>query len=304
MSFITDEEAGRNAANSFWWFEGQLSRENVFSHLKTEDDHITGKDMCETLITEGGLIGAYTEIKAVRNNYFVKRNNNPRSVPDLGGTLEFELWSNAWDQNNHIKPRRLWTVGWFPKMLHPDRYNTNGINAVKPTRLVFMLCLDNKGNYPYACINFENFRALEDRLREIAPFDLDDIPSPQLRSYWKNEQLNTEFNCWYVPFDKVKDLATITRMTDVPLQPGEEWECPIPIQTARCINLLNSCNNPSFDRRVEAQKARAAARAFNREHGLPEDAPLRNFAFFDSEKMPSWAKWGIDELPDWFQDIE
>lgn len=304
MGFINDEEAGRNAANSFWWFEGRLSKNNVLSHVKTENKHITGKDMVETIVAEHGLIGSHTEIKAVRNNNFVKRNNNPRSAPDPGGTLEFELWSNAWDENNHIKPRKLWTVGWFPKMLHPERYNTNEIKVEKPTRLVFMLCLDDEGYYPYACINFENFSALEERLREIAPFNLEDIPSPLCMDYWRNENLNTEYNCWYVSFDKVKDLATITRMTDVQVQPEEEWRCPIHIQTARCMNLLNSCNNPSFDRRVEAQKARAAARAYNREHGLPEDAPLRNFAFFDSEKMPSWVKCGIDELPDWFQGIE
>lgn len=304
MSFITDEKAGRNAANIFWWFEGEFSKNIILSPRKVENEHIEGKDSMESIITETGLIGAHTEIKAMRNNNFVRRDNNPDGAPDPGGTLEFELWSNAWDKNNRLKPRKEWTTGWFPEILHPERYNTAGKTVVKPTRLVFMLCKDDEGRSPYACINFEKYDILEKRLYEIAPFDLDDIPSPLLRDYWKDEAKNTMFNCWYVSFDKVKDLATITRILDVPLEPEQRSGCPLPIQTSRCVNLLNSCNNPAFDRRVQFRRAQNAARAYNKDRGLPDDAPLLHMTQFNSDKLPPYVRqYGSDELPEWIQGI-
>lgn len=304
MSFNSDLIAGKNAENIFWWFEGQFSNHNILLPLKTGDGKIEGKDVTEAIISEHGLVGAYTEVKALRNNCFVIRDNNPDSAPDPSGTLEFELWSNAWDDNNKLLKRKDWTTGWFPKFLHPERYNTEEVKVVKPTRLVFMLFRDSEGKQPFACINFENYSALEKRLYEIAPFDLNDIPSPLLTDYWKDEKLNTMFNCWYVSFDQVKDLATITRILDVPLEPEEGRRCPLEIQTARCMNLLDSCNNPSFDRRVEFKGAQSAARAYNTDRGLPENAPLKHMTSFDPAKLPWWVKNGQDELPDWFQNIE
>ena len=300
MSFHSDEKAGRNAANNFWWFEGEFSKNNILSPRKVENEHIEGKDSMEAVITETGLIGAHTEIKAVLNNNFVKRDNNPRSAPDPSGTLEFELWSNAWNENKRRKDRKEWTTGWFPKMLHPERYNTAGETVVKPTRLVFMLCKDNEGRSPYACINFEEYDKLEKRLYEIAPFDLDDIPSPLLRDYWEDKAKNTMFNCWYVSFDKVKDLATITRILDVPLEPEQRSRCPLPIQTSRCVNLLSSCNNPAFDRSVQFERAQKAARAYNKDRGIPDNAPLQHMTLFDPDKLPPYARQcGADDLPEW-----
>ena len=300
--FKIDLQAGKDAENIFWWFEGQFSKYNVLSPLKTGNERITGKDVAEAIISEQGLVGAHTEIKAIRNNYFITRDNNPNSAPDPSGTLEFELFSNAWDENNKLLPRKVWTTGWFPKILHAERYNKRGIKVVKPTRLVFMLCRDSAGKQPYACVNFEDYRELEKRLYEIAPFDLDDIPSPLLRDYWGDESLNTMFNCWYVSFDQVKDLATITRVLDVPLEPEEGKRCPLQIQTERCMNLLKSCNNPSFDRMVEFKKAQSAAKAFSRGRGLPEDAPLKHMTFFDPAKLPPYVEqYGSGELPDWLQ---
>ena len=304
MSFTGDLVAGKNAENIFWWFEGQFSKHNILSPLKTGNSKIEGKDVTEVIISEHGIIGAHTEVKAIRNNSFLTRDNDPRSAPDPSGTLEFELWSNAWDNNNKLLPRRVWTTGWYPKMLHPERYNRRGITVVKPTRLVFMLCKDSKGKEPYACINFEDYRELEKRLYEIAPFDLDDIPSPVMIDYWKNESLNTMFNCWYVSFKQVKDLATITRVLDVPLEPEQRSGCPLPIQTSRCVNLLNSCNNPAFDRRVQFRRAQNAARAYNKDRGLPDDAPLLHMTQFNSNKLPPYVRqYGSDELPEWFQGI-
>ena len=305
IMFIDDLKAGENAENIFWWFEGQFSKYNILSPLKTGNSKIAGKDVTEAIISERGLVGAHTEIKAIRNNYFVTRDNNPNSAPDPSGTLEVELFSNAWDENNRLLPRKVWTTGWFPKILHPERYNKGGIKVVKPTRLVFMLCKDYYGMQPYACINFEDFRELEKRLYEIAPFDLDDIPSPMLRDYWKDEALNTMFNCWYVPFDQVKDLATITRILDVPLEPEQGRGCPLQIQAERCMNLLKSCNNPPFDRMVEFRRAQNAAKAYNRERGLPENAPLKHMTLFDLAKLPeNVERYGLDMLADWLQDAD
>ena len=301
--FIRDLEAGKNAENIFWWFEGQFSKHNILSPLKTGNGRIEGKDVTEAIISEQGLVGTHTEVKALRNNYFVTRDNNPNSAPDPSGTLEFELWSNAWDDNNKLLPRKAWTTGWFPKILHPERYNKKGLTVVKPTRLVFMLCKDPEGKAPYACVNFEDFEELERRLYEIAPFDLDDIPSPMLMDYWKDESLNTMFNCWYVSFDQVKDLATITRVLDVPLEPEEGRRCPLQIQTERCVNLLKSCNNPPFDRLVEFKRAQSAAQAYNRDRDLPENAPLKHMTYFDPAKLPVYTEqYGPGELPDWLQD--
>ena len=303
MSFYTDLDAGNNAASIFWQFEGQCSNNNVLSSINCGKEKREGRDTQEIIITEQMLQGTDTEIKSVLNNNFIIRNNNPRSAPDPGGTLEFELWSNAWDKNKKQIPRSKWTIGWFPKILHPERYNIDNTTVVKPTRLVFMLCKDSHGKQPYACVNFEQYEELEKRLRTIAPFDLDDIPSPLITHYWSNEDLNTPFNCWYVPFDAVKDLATITRILDVPLEPNQFWNCPMDIQMARCENLLNSFNNPPFDRRVELKKAKSAARAYNKEKGLPSNAPLPHMIAFDPEKLPAWVE-KHDTPPEWVKELQ
>lgn len=295
MSFENDVKAGTNAERIFYMFEGRFSRRNILWPTWEAAMHITGKDFQELVIADEGIRTLKTEVKACLSNHFIERNNNPRSAPDPGGTLEFELWSNAWDENKHRIPRERWTAGWFQKILHPERYNVDKKTVEKPSRLVFMLCADSDGLKPYVCVNFEKFDELEDRLRQIAPFSLDDIPSPTLMDKWNDEAMNTPYNSWYVPFDKVKDLATITRILDNPIKPGPAWRCPLHIQYARCENLMNSINNSSFDSRVEVKELMKAAKAHIKELGLPEDAPLPHMVFFDSKKLPEYATMGTEE---------
>lgn len=302
--FKTDLAAGNAAENIFWYFSGQLSRNNVISPTRTHKERIEGKDVMSVEIAPKGLRSASTEVKAILKNHYIIRDNDNL---EPSGTLEFELWSNAWDDNGNIKPRRNWTIGWLPAMLHPKEYNERcvhgdkGISVQVPDQLAFMLCSDEHGKKPYACILFDDFNSLKQRLYQIAPFDLDHLVSPMHRyDYWANKNFNVPFNTWYVPLDKLVDLSRITLFEDVPIVVDQQKKkCPINIQNGRKDYLLQH-SSYTINSEEEHEKAKIAGKAFNRDRGLPEDAKIPHMTHFDSSKLPAWVE-KKDSLPDWIK---
>jgi len=290
--FSKDVVSGSNAERNYWRFIGQVSRNCILTPLRIED-HIEGKDVQAIRLTEKGIQISSTEIKAILNNHYIIRDNNNL---EPSGTIEFELWSNAWDDNGHLKNRRLWTLGWLIGMLHPEEYNeylsqeTSIVTAQAPDELAFMLCADDEGKQPYACIQFDDFTKLKDRLYQIAPFDLDHLISPLHRyDYWANKKLNVPFNTWYVALDKLIDLANITLFEDVPIVIDATRKCPVDIQQAR-KDFLTQNANYKINRRTEYERAQQAARSFNKDRDLPDNAQLPNMTAFDPDKLPSWIK--------------
>lgn len=310
--FRSDLSAGNNAENIFWHFAGQLSDINVLSPIRTNQDHIEGRDILSIGITKKGHRWVTTEVKAVLNNTFITRDNDNLFS---SGTLPFELWANAWDEEKNLKPRRNWTIGWLPAMMNPKVYNEyiadkeSSVTVEAPEQLAFMLCDDSQGKKPYACILFPNFKKLKNRLKKIAatqeaPFKLEPLASPQnWLGFWNDKRRNVQFNSWYVPLDELIDLAKITIFSDVPMEiNSQSKKCPIRVQNARKDYLIAHASN-FINRKEEYQKAQAAGKAYKRDLGLPEDAPVPHMTYFDSEKLPSSVQ-RIDNLADWFKEYK
>lgn len=302
--FIQDLKSGNNAERIYWEFIGQLSEICVLSPFQLHGGIDEGKDVIASGITESGLKQVKTEVKALlRNHYFIRDNDGLN--PD--GSIELELWSNAWRDDGSFNPdRSKWTPGWFWGMLHPEEFNRyqeeheRDTRIVQPDKLAFMLCTDKDGDKPFACVLFPDFNRFKNRLYQIAPFDLDNlVPPTHWHDYWKNEELNTPFNMWYAPLGKLIDLARITVFEDVPMKFNDHTGCPVTVQKAR-YEFIRSHASFSLDRTAERKKALKCGMAFNRDRGLPDNVTVPHMTYFDPEKLPSWVK---DQEPDWLNDI-
>ena len=308
--FMNDLSAGNTAENIFWHFAGHFSERNILSSRRTNQEFIEGKDIVSNVITAKGFGFETTEVKAILNNHFITRDND--SLRE-SGTLEFELWSNAWAEDGTIKPRRNWTIGWLPAMMNPKVFNEfmaqedSSVTVVAPDQLAFMLCDDVHGNKPYACILFSSFRKLKNRLKKIAatqeaPFDLEHlVPPVQRLGFWADKRRNVPFNTWYVPLDELIDLAQITLFDDVPIRIDQQKKCPIRIQNSRRDYLIAHSTN-SINRVEEYNRQLVAGKAYNRDRGLSENAEIPHMIYFDSSKLPP-SVLRFDRFPDWWKDM-
>ncbi len=165
----------------------------------------TGHRLAERLV--GGL-----EVKTIYNFTFRKNDNNEPS-----GTLPFEL-------------RNRNRYGWLLALLHPEmrlgpEEEEQPIHAVQPVLFCFLL-ISYLG--PFACVMFEDFPALAQRLEELAAekgFQLvpqsednpDGIPLAAEAETWRQDDPYIIDDCWHVPLDRLSDLATVTMIGQAPL---------------------------------------------------------------------------------------
>lgn len=242
---------------------GELFFLRYVYHLTTHDhlylmkviDFIEGKDgQSFNLFGINGNI----EVKTVQNH--LTRNNawirERMADHEPTGTIPFEVF-HRWDV-----PAEDRYQGWLLSM-----YNYKVYNAVKqqhgraeqaetPGTLAFMLMKENKE--PFACVAFEDMKALLTRLYEILPFnewDLDTLTIPpatdteywskyirdgKQQPAWDADRGGMIQNCWHVPFKRLADLATVTMIGDV--NPADEiqkarFKCPDSIAEKRLTFL-------------------------------------------------------------------
>ena len=164
---------------------------------------------------------------------------NDNSEPS--GTVGFELWSSD-------KRKK---AGWLPGYMHPERYleidkdgNTTP-QFVQPAVLFFLLMAYDM---PFACIAFENFGKLSERLKEIGrELKLDPENPPADMASYDGGALIID-NMWHVPFSRISDLAVVTMIGDKPrLRPditiiNSKEACTNGTQQAR-YDYLVSCAN-------------------------------------------------------------
>ena len=180
----------------------------------------------------GMKAGSRTEINAVVSGAievktvwgFLFRTND-HGMPC--GTLEFELWSSG-------------NEGWLPKYLHPERYMEDGETpkVVQPAVLVFLLMAYDM---PFGCVAFEDFGALAERLKEYGEEIGVDPENPLMEGAYGPDAI-VEGNMWYVPFDRIADLGTVTMIGDMPgLRPdiviGKKVECSTELQKEKFETL-------------------------------------------------------------------
>lgn len=145
------------------------------------------------------------------------------------GTLPFSIWMNQ-DRTG---------VGWLYRLNNPTAYPKSN----KPEKLMFVLIrnADDKTPDPYCCIVFDDFDELSQRLRKLATIDLmdwDKLPKDETKAAWSPKEMCLVQNMWYVPFDKICKLATVTMIGDpARLKPIPKRRISNTIQQAR-INFL------------------------------------------------------------------
>ncbi len=170
------------------------------------DGWLSGVGKAKRIISEeiGGL-----EVKTINNFTFRNNDNNEPS-----GTLPFELWNGD-------------RYGWLFALLYPElrlkHEDDQPIHAVQPVLFCFLL-ISYLG--PYACVMFEDFPALVQRLKDYAEeqgFELipksDTHPNgvPIDDDIWRQDDPYIIENCWHVPLERLVDLATITMLGEMPL---------------------------------------------------------------------------------------
>ena len=218
-------------------------------------DFIEGKD------------GQSFNLFGMNGNIEVKTINNHLTRDDLwmkqykadhepSGSVQYEIF-HSWDV-----PAEDRYQGWLLSMYNYIVYN--GVKqqhgrderAETPGTLAFILMKNNKE--PFACIAFEDIRALLDRLYKILPFnewDLDNLTIPPATDteYWKKyiregkqqpawsaDRGGMIKNMWHVPLRLIADLATVTMIGEV--NPAEElqkarFKCPESIAQQRLTFL-------------------------------------------------------------------
>ena len=176
---------------------------DISDYFLDDMNEITGTGREIASIETGGL-----EVKTINSFTFRTNDNNEPT-----GTLPFELWNGD-------------RYGWLIALLDPEiRLDGEDIHAVQPVLFCFLL-VSYLG--PYACVMFEDFPALTQRLNELAAekgFQLNPlseehplgVPAAADAEMWRQDDLYIIGNCWHVPFSRLSDLATVTLIGESPM---------------------------------------------------------------------------------------
>lgn len=247
---------------------------------KDERKYIEGRDKWSQFTwNEDGNLNGNIEIKTFR--YLLTRDNDGDATTgtvSVGGSLPFEIFHNSSDNAY---------AGWLPSMYSPEQYNKIKEQHGREERatlegvLAFVLWSESKQK-PFATVVFENENVLEllKRLITLCP-DADhpenwglsfeditrQIPCSTVR-YWDQYRGRKNFdkvrgglgiydgrNTWYVPFDQLADLATVTIIGE---QVNEQEEmkahknlCPAKIVHSRLYYLYHTAQREGQVRRLE-----------------------------------------------------
>ena len=235
---MTDAELARYAEKLFFDNQNDLIKysQSVFATDKSVE-RIEGEDINRGFVIPNvlGNVGTYThrtgtraEVKAAR--HFLNRNGKwSQGEVDESGVLGFEIFG-IW-KDDRSQPYAGWTLALFNpeqlrqiKALHHDQTKVEEIDT-----LSFILFDDNEN--PFACIAFENINQLKKKLCECFPsewnFEYYNLPSLADKRYWKTyiddggkcnkwDKIKGGMikNMWYIPFNYLKGIATVTMIGD------------------------------------------------------------------------------------------
>ena len=218
--------------------EAALSKEDVNNIIS-----VIGISEDEALLLLDGINGS-VELKTRTYQQLVWRDDNDYDC----GTIQFAIWNSY--ANESIRTH----LGSLYKMFYP-REPEEGRKVTEVTPHVYMEILLDANKRPFACIAFEDFPALRNRLIELAskhgiPLDREGfkaIPRWEIGkdpnvwanqingNRYRNKILITEM--WHVPFSDVVDLATITMIGETPEVIREGVRVPVEMQKKRLAFL-------------------------------------------------------------------
>ncbi len=224
-------------------------------------DDIEGTDAQSfDLLGDNGNI----EVKTI-NNYLVRgdTNNEP------SGTIPFEIF-HRWLPDQPEKMYAGWLLSDYDMATYNDIKRTHGRSEHAETSGVLAFMLMRSDNEPFACVAFEDIRALLIRLYELCPDakgwgipDPDTLISATDQAYWRQfskwdqDKGKMIQNVWHVPFKSLSDLATVTMIGNV--DPAEE------VRNAK----YRPCTSQTAEARLQALQDRANQQE-RREHFDPE----------------------------------
>ncbi len=183
------------------------------------------------------------EVKTRRYNQYAARND--RKFNYDCGVIQFAIWnSNNFNNEPERKRKRL---GSLYRMFYPS----DADHERRP--LSYAVVLLNMEMKPYACLVFEDFQALMNRLIEIGRrcgLDLTEegfrnIPCWENLNGWnspnewadmkmaENPELHLMQNMWYIKMSEVIDLANVVMIGRTPEIRGTVNNCSVWLQKKR-----------------------------------------------------------------------
>ena len=218
------------------------SRIDIFKVI----DPIEGKDfVCFDILGRNGN----AEIKTIRP--FLTQNNNPRSAPDDGGSIPFEIF-HRWIPDEYEEMYAGWLLSAYSSKTYNKIKAEHGREERAETPGLYIYVLMGSNGTPYACIVFENIAVLLNRLLKICPDAKGwGIPNPRTltpasnRAYWNKFDAKQWYdsikgamiqNCWNVPFKSICDLATVTLINSVDIETElqkAQYKCSTDVARAR-----------------------------------------------------------------------
>lgn len=219
-------------------------------------DFIEGKDgQSFNIFGRNGNI----EVKTI-NNHLTRDDlwmKEYKADHELSGSVQFEIFHD-WKKT----PAEGRYQGWLFSEYNYKQYNEvkqqHGRQEIAQTPDTLAFILMKNDTEPFACIAFEDMKALLARLYKILPFEEWDInnigiPPATDTEYWRKyirdgkqqpawcpDRGGMIQNMWHVPFRLVADLATVTMIGEV--NPAEElqaarFKCPESVAQQRLTFL-------------------------------------------------------------------
>lgn len=189
------------------------------------------------------MIKGPVEVKTCSFNQYVARNDCKFNYDC--GVIQFAIW-NSNNLNNKPERKRK-RLGSLYRMFYPS----DADHERRP--LSYVVVLLNMEMKPYACLVFEDFQALKDRLIEIGRrcgLDLTEegfrnIPCWENLNGWKspdewadmkmaeNPELHLMKNMWYIKMSEVIDLANVVMIGRTPEIRATVNNCSVWLQKKR-----------------------------------------------------------------------
>lgn len=217
VSTLSEERISQVQKCQLVWDEGLHGKQEEWYEKQIGLQRTEGEDICA--FAPGREDGKYfpnIEVKTDCQYKFLRRDNDGMSP---SGTISFELFGWLYDFFNEKEANER------------RKERKDGTHCFKPDAFINVLSRSNCGDDVYAVIAFEYFEQLAKRLDELAveyfgkhlrPWEL---PEQTEINFWnrysrKSGTINGNGavykGMWYVPFDRLADLARVVLVGEEP----------------------------------------------------------------------------------------
>lgn len=210
VSTLSEERINQARKTPMVWDENLHGGQTEWYERQIKLQRTEGEDICAFVPgREDCQYIANIEVKTDCEYKFLRRDNDGMSP---SGTIGFELFGWLYDFLNEKKANER------------RKKSKDGTHCFKPDVFINVLSRSKHGDDVYAVIAFEYFEQLAKRLDELAmeyfgkhlrPWELPEQTDTNFESpyYRKSGEINDNgavcHGMWYVPFDRLSDLARV-----------------------------------------------------------------------------------------------